>query len=101
MIVDNLKCEHSTCRIFHFSISNIQYSLVSVLSGIKQVNVELEPGFQAQQKRDNGRNVYNLSSSCPSCRHVPLSEVCSCYVLQLTSKCVNLSSVSDAETEKY
>ena len=26
---------------------------ITVLSGIKQVNVELEPGFQAQ-KRDNG-----------------------------------------------
>ena len=26
---------------------------IAVLSGIKQVNVELEPGFQAQ-KRDNG-----------------------------------------------
>lgn len=26
---------------------------VSVLSGIKQVNVELEPGFQAAQKRNS------------------------------------------------
>ena len=29
---------------------------ITVLSGIKQVNVELEPGFQTnEQKRDNGR----------------------------------------------
>ena len=37
---------------------------ISVLSGIKQVNVELEPGFQAaQQKRDNGKNFYRICKS--------------------------------------
>ena len=33
----------------------------SVLSGIKNVNVELEPGFQSAQKRDNGKNKLHVS----------------------------------------
>ena len=32
-----------------------QHLFFPVLSGIKQVNVALEPGFQSAQKRDNGK----------------------------------------------
>ena len=33
--------------------------LIAVLSGIKQVNVELEPGFQTNaQKRDNSKRSF-------------------------------------------
>ena len=38
-----------------------QHMIFPVLSGIKNVNVELEPGFQSAQKRDNGKNKLHAS----------------------------------------
>ena len=35
----------------------------SVLSGIKQVNVELEPGFQSAQKRDSGKALATFTTA--------------------------------------
>ena len=55
IVIESIKIRSYSEKRYQGGIDIVKstYIVFSVLSGIKQVNVELEPGFQTAQNRDN------------------------------------------------